>query len=194
MNILISVDIEGIAGIESRSDIRDEDTPAYYRACRLMTQETNAAVQACRQCKKIYVVDGHSSGKNLIRKDLHKNCTLLRKSPQRRMMTGVDKVDAVIFLGYHGMAGKPKSFCAHTNSGRLVKSLSIDGKEVSEGVTNAMIAKHFDVKTLFVAGTDKGVKELKKEIPSMYSVISLKSLNKQKAKSLPVTTHLKGYF
>ena len=193
MKVLVSVDIEGIVGIESRLDLIDEDKPAYSRACRLMTQETNAAIQACVEagCKKIYVIDGHGSGKNLVRMDLDRRCTLIKRSPKLMMMTGIDKVDAVIFLGYHGMAGKPKSFCAHTNSGKLIKSLFIDGKEVSEGITNAMMAKHFNVKTLFVAGTDKGVNELKKEIPNVFSVVSLRSISKYKATSLPIKLNLK---
>lgn len=192
MDVLISADIEGIVGVESWDDIRQEDQPGYARACELMTGEVNAAVEAGDEggCKRIYVVDAHGEGNNLVRSELHAKCILLKKAGLR-MMTGVDRVDLAIFLGYHGMAGKPKSFCAHTNSSRLVKSLSINGQEVSEGITNALIAKQFKVKTIFVAGTDKGVAEIKKAIPSIHSVVSLKSLSTNRAKSMPVEANLK---
>lgn len=188
MKVLVSVDIEGIVGVASRADIWNEDQPGYQRACELMTKETNAVVNACAGCE-VFVVDAHGSGKNILRDKLNPNCTLLERSPKLTMMTGIEKVDAVLFIGYHAMAGK-KSFCAHTNSSVFIKSLHINGVEVSEGVTNAMIGKHFNVKTLFIAGTDEGVAEVKKAIPSIYSVVSLESINIDEAKPLPIEQNL----
>jgi len=186
MKVLVSVDIEGIVGVESKADIWNEDQPGYQRACELVTKETNAVVEACAGCE-VFVVDAHGSGKNILRAKLNP-CTLLERS-KLMVMTGIEKVDAVLFIGYHAMAGK-KSFCAHTNSSVFIKSLRINGEAVSEGVTNAMIAKHFDVKTLFIAGTDEGVAEVKKAIPSIYSVVSLESINIDEAKPLPIEPNL----
>ena len=193
MRILISVDIEGIGGVESQSQLNQQTIPEYRKSCELMTGETNAAVMACvaAGCEKIYVLDGHAQSKNIIRENLSKDCILLERSQALTMMTGVEKdIDAVLFIGYHGMAGKPESFCAHTNSTKLVKSLTINNQEASEGITNAIIGKHYNAKVIFISGTDKGVSELKKEIPSIHSFVNLASISSTEAISVAVPENL----
>jgi D-amino peptidase len=192
MDILISADIEGITGITSKRMLKDKSSAIYAKACRLMTNEVNAAAEACIEsgCEKIYVADAHSAGKNIIRKKLNKKCTLLKKTKKLKMMTGAKKVDAVLFIGYHGMAGKKNSFCAHTNSTKAIKSLYINRKEAGEAYTNALLGKYYNVKAIFISGTDKAVSETKKAIPSIHSVINLKSLSHVRAESKKIPANL----
>ncbi len=190
--VLISVDMEGIVGVESREAAWYQDKAGYEKARALMTDEVNTAVKACSEagCKNVYVVDGHGNSKNIIKGKLNKNAKLLKSSENLKMMKGIDKnIDRVIFLGYHGMAGKKNSFCAHTNS-PFIKFLKINGREFSEGMLNTLIAKHYNAKVIFISGTDKGVQEIKKVIPRIYSRITSKSLSETRAKSSPIRKSL----
>ena len=71
MKILISADMEGVAGV-----VRDEQTdPAgrdYPIARRLMTLEVNAAIEGALEAgvQEIVVSDGHWAGTNLLPDDL----------------------------------------------------------------------------------------------------------------------------
>ncbi len=99
---------------------------------------------------------------------------------------GINKtIDSILFIGYHGMSGKQKSFCAHTNSLQYIKELRINGIAFSEAMINALIAKYYDAKVLFISGTDIAISELKNVIPSIYSQTNLISLDFYNAKSHP---------
>jgi D-amino peptidase len=68
------------------------------------------------------------------------------------MMEGIDaSFDAAVFVGYHASAGTPNSVLGHTSSGD-VTDVTINGISMPEAGYNALMAGHYDVPVVFVAG------------------------------------------
>ena len=191
MKILLSTDIEGIVGLTKRSLLARSNKKQYKIPCKLMTDEVNVVIRACFDAgaDEVLVVDGHAMGRNIIREDLDSRATMVKRKSSTMMMTDIEKVDVAMFIGYHGMASKPNSFCAHTNSTLMLKHLFIDGCEVSEGMTNALIAKHYGVKVIYISGTDVGISELRTRIPSIKSTQNLQSIDMENAVSQELPSH-----
>jgi D-amino peptidase len=125
MRVLISVDMEGVAGVVAPEDI-SPGNPEYERNRGYMTDEASAAVRGVLSAQpdaSVVVCDAHAMFRNLLPDRLDRRCTLLRGSPRMHgMLTGIDGgVDAVCFVGYHGRAGTARSVLAHTISGSTIR-------------------------------------------------------------------------
>lgn len=191
MKVLLSTDIEGITGVTSRSMLNRKKKVSYKIPCQLMTDEVNAVISACFAggATQVNVVDGHALGRNLFREQIDSRATVLKRLPSKMMMTGVEDCDVVMFIGYHGMASKPNSFCAHTNSTPFVKGFWVDGVECSEAMVNSLMAKHFGKKVIYINGTDKGISEFQNVCPSVFFTENLHSIDMENATSEPIPSH-----
>jgi D-amino peptidase len=186
MDVLISVDMEGIAGIDDASDMREFNTERFAKSRKLMTGETNAAVEACLEAgvNKVYVVDGHAAGKNIIRDQLHSSAIFLEKEALR-MMEGIDKnVDFCLFIGYHGRSSVLNSFTSHSYSSKIISRVKLNGVEVGEAELNAALGKFLGVKLLFVSGTDYAINEI--NIKGLRTLVTKESVRWFESKSFPV--------
>lgn len=157
LKVFISVDMEGISGVVSRTDDVSRDGQDYQYFRTVMTKETNAAIEGALAAGAtgILVRDSHGSARNLLPEMLHREAKLLRdwSGGYLSMMEGIDEsFDAVIFIGYHAKAGTPNALLEHTMSSRSVTDVSINGVSLPEAGINALIAGHFNVPVVFVAG------------------------------------------
>ncbi|MCK4244112.1 MAG: M55 family metallopeptidase [Candidatus Omnitrophica bacterium] len=67
MKIYITTDLEGISGVvDFKQTGRDEKGKDYEKACHLLTEDVNSAVEGCLKAgaEKIVVLDGHGGGRN----------------------------------------------------------------------------------------------------------------------------------
>ena len=91
MNVYISVDMEGVAGV-AHEDQTDPINPAhaveYARFRRLMTDEANAAIQGATSAgaSRILVNDSHWLMRNLLAEELHETAELISSGPKRLSM------------------------------------------------------------------------------------------------------------
>ena len=154
--VFISVDMEGITGVVSWDDVsREGKDYDFFR--EVMTREVNAAVEGAvaAGATDIVVRDSHGSALNLMPELLDRNARLLRdwSGGPMSMMDGLDEsFDAVIFVGYHAKAGTPNALLEHTMSSRNILDVSINGHSMPEAGINALIAGHYGVPVVFVAG------------------------------------------
>ncbi|NIM48733.1 MAG: hypothetical protein GTN62_03420 [Gemmatimonadales bacterium] len=155
LKVFISVDMEGITGVANWEDVSTSGREyGYFR--KIMTQEVNAAVEGALAAgaTDIVVRDSHGSARNLMPELLNENARLIRNwsgGPQG-MMDGIDETfDAAMFIGYHARAGTPDALLEHTTSGG-VTDFSINGVSLPEAGYNALIAGHYGVPLVFVAG------------------------------------------
>ena len=161
MNLLISVDMEGIAGVvlpeHTMSSHRE-----YDRFRRLMTAEVNAAVSGAAKAGADHIVvnDSHGSMSNVLIEELDPRAELISGRPKPlAMMQGIsEKVDLVFLVGYHGMSGTAGAILEHTWHGGILK-VSINGREVGECGVSAAIAGHFKVPVGLVTGDDAVTQE-----------------------------------
>lgn len=156
LKILISVDMEGIAGVVASEECsrRAGDDYQYFR--KIMTLEANAAVEGALAAgaTDIIVRDAHGSGRNILPDLLHRNARLIRdwSFGPKEMMEGIDETfAAAVFVGYHARAGTPDAVLEHTWSGTIT-DVRINGVSLPESGINALVAGHFDVPVVFISG------------------------------------------
>jgi len=169
MKVLISADIEGI-GTVVRSEHSSVQGREYDQARRLMTEEVNAAVRAAFDggATAVFVVDAHNVGLNLVPEALDPRALLVMGSPRPlAMMEGIDReIDAVFFIGYHGMAGTADAAIAHIFH-RRVAELKFNGIRVGEIGLNAFIAGHYSVPVVMLSGDQTACHEATELIPGI---------------------------
>lgn len=188
MRVLISVDMEGVAGVVSQDDIRPGNAE-YERNRIYMTNEASAAVRgilAYEPEATVVVCDAHAQFANLIPDRLSCGCTLLRGSPRRHsMLTGIDDgVDAVCFVGYHGKAGTARSVLAHTVSGGTIAQVRCNGQELGELGLNAALAAYYGAVPVLATGDDTLAREAQSVVPGITTVEVKRAVGNRAAEGL----------
>jgi D-amino peptidase len=155
LKVFISVDMEGIAGVVTSAECSSSG-PDYGYFRRIMSLEANAAVLGAFDAgaTEVVVRDSHGSARNILPDLLDPRAKLLRdwSGGPKVMMEGIDEsYDAVVFIGYHARAGTADAIIDHTMTGN-VTDLNINGHSLPEAGANALIAGHFGVPVVFVAG------------------------------------------
>lgn len=164
LKVFISVDMEGLAGVVSGSDVGGT-TGDYQYFRKIMAQEASAAVAGAWSAgaTEVVVRDSHGAKQNILPGDLDPRATLLRgaSTGPKNMMEGIDSTfSAVVFIGYHARAGTPNAVLAHTSNGNVV-DFSINGRSLPEGGYNALVAGMYGVPVVFVAGDGAVVRQLR---------------------------------
>ncbi|MCP4538428.1 MAG: M55 family metallopeptidase [Chloroflexi bacterium] len=161
MKILISVDMEGIAGVVSGKHA-SSDHKEYERFRKLMTAEANAAIEGALTggATQVIVNDSHAGMTNILIEELNPAAELISGSPKPfGMMQGIGSdVDGVFLVGYHAMSGTGAAVLEHTWSGHVIK-LSLSGQEVGEMGLNAALAGGYGVPVTLAAGDRAVAKE-----------------------------------
>jgi D-amino peptidase len=176
LKVFISVDMEGVAGVIHWEDVsRSGKDYGLFR--KLMTQETNAAVEGALKAgaTEILVRDSHGSARNILPDLLHSAAELIRdwSGGPLDMMEGIDETfDAVIFIGYHARAGTPDAVLDHTMTGRFY-DVELNGKKMPEAGINAAIGGYFGVPVVLVAG-DLAITKQAKELFGDVETVAVK--------------------
>ena len=163
LKVLVSVDMEGIAGVAHYSGTSEsQDQYSYFR--RIMTKEANAAIEGALAAGATTVIvrDAHGSKRNLLPEELHQEALLVTgvdPGPKNMVLPVDETFDAVLFVGYHAKAGTPDAILEHVSTG-TVRDFSINGVSMPEGGYNALIAGLYDVPVVFVSGDEAACKQL----------------------------------
>ena len=186
MRVLISVDMEGIAGVAVGAAVAP-GTPEYERNRQLMTAEASAAVRgACAFAPDVesVVADAHGPFCNLLAADLDPRATLVRGRPRPHgMVTGIETVRAAIFIGYHGRAGTPTSVLSHTIH-PCIADVRCNGRSLGEIGLNAALGAFHGVPTVLVSGDDTVAAEARDLIPGVATVEVKRALGARATESL----------
>jgi D-amino peptidase len=157
LRVLISVDMEGIAGVVHEAQT-DPCTPVhateYRRACEWMTDEASAAVRGAfaAGAARVLVNDAHWDGRNLIADRLDPRAELLAGSPKPlSMMHDITDVDVACLVGYHGRAGTIDAVIDHTYNDTIAE-VTLNGVAVGELGLNAALAGSHEVPIVLVTG------------------------------------------
>ncbi len=163
MNLYISCDMEGTAGISSWNQCDPSNAHEYPVFRRYMTQEVRAAIEGAREAgvRRVVVNDSHWSMRNLLFDELpgDEELRVVSGAPKPwSMVQGVnDGIDAAFFTGYHAKAGDAATL-SHTNSD-LVYNVEINGTRCSEALLNAALAGSFGVPVVLITGDSTIVAE-----------------------------------
>jgi len=188
VQVLISVDMEGVAGVVHPDDISPGHRE-YERNRVLLTREANAAVRgvlAAEPESRVLVTDAHAQFRNLLPDQLDRRAELLRGAPKPDgMLGGLEAgTDAVLFIGYHGKAGTARSVLAHTVSGAVIADVRCNGQSLGELGLNAAFAAHHGVPAVLVSGDDTVAAEAAEVAPGMHAVVVKAAFGARSAASL----------
>ena len=157
VDVLISVDMEGIAGIATGQQVRP-DGRDYPIARALMTAEANAAVAGAFDggATSVVVNDSHGPMDNLLGEQLDRRADYVvgRPKPLGMMQEAAPGIGVVLFVGYHAGAADPGGVLAHTYNGAAFAGVRLGGRPISEAELNALIAAAAGVPVGLVTGDD----------------------------------------
>ena len=152
MNLLISVDMEGISGVVLPRHTRASDNE-YQRFRRLMTLDANAAIEGAMAggAQRILVNDSHGNMANIVIEELHPAAELISGQPKPfGMMQGLSAdIDMVFLVGYHAASGTRSAILEHTWTGHIVDA-QLNGRSVGETGLSAAIAGAFGAPVVLV--------------------------------------------
>lgn len=154
LTVLISVDMEGVAGLVNSSQMTVSGHD-YGQGRSLLEQETNAAVRAAFQAgaRRVLVVDSHGGKTNVRPAELDPRADLLTGGPRPLgMIHGIGpEVDAVVFVGWHARASTADAVADHTYNS-AIKSIRLNGLELGEAGLAGAVAGSFGVPVVFLSG------------------------------------------
>jgi len=167
MKILISVDIEGIAGVFHPEQTR-AGNGEYERARQQMTQEANAVIRGALAggAQRIVVNDSHGGFRNLLPELLHPAARMVLGKPRTLgMMGGVDAdTDAVMMVGYHSRS-QTRGILAHTINSFAFARVWLNEMELGEAGIYGALAGEQGVPVIFGSGDDVFIAETQPLFP-----------------------------
>lgn len=192
MKIYVLTDLEGISGIVNFEQTgREGKGGEYERARRLLTNEVNTVVAACREAgvEKVVVNDGHASGYNFIVEDLHPEGEYVIGGNRKKSLLGCGKdFDGVILLGYHAMAGTENGILDHTQSSKAWYNYWVNGIIMGEVGQCAIHAGILDIPVILVTGDTAVCGEAKALLKNVETVAVKEGYSRTCAKIIPPST------
>lgn len=177
MKLLISADIEGVAGVTDPIDTVPGKS-GYPKACEWMTREVAAACRGAMRAgfEEIVIADGHANAKNLVLDDLPESVEVVRSWPRPlSMMQGIEEgCSHTIMLGYHTGATSAHGVLAHSFSGLQIASVTVNGTEMSELQVNAAVAAHFGAEIALVTGDEATCEHARQTLGAAVPTVAVK--------------------
>lgn len=193
MKFLISADMEGISGIVDWEQVTPGHPEYIARGRRLMTGDVNAAIQGAFESgvDEVIVSDAHWNARNILIEELDPRARLNSGSPSPfSMVQGLDDTpppDALMFVGYHGMAGTKKSVLDHTWSNERIRSVALNDRLVGEIGLNAALAAHYGVPVIALTGDQHACEEGQNALgPELEIAVVKNATGHQAAECLPL--------
>ncbi|WP_370148901.1 M55 family metallopeptidase [Streptacidiphilus sp. EB129] len=173
MNVLISVDLEGVAGIATRQQIHPGGHD-YPIARALMTAEANAAVAGAFEggATSVVVNDSHGSADNLLGEQLDRRADYVVGDPKPLDMLQelTPQTGVVLFVGYHAGAADPAGVLGHTYSGGAFTDVRLNAGSIGEAELNALLVAAAGVPLGLVTGDDVICAVAEKAFPGVVTV------------------------
>jgi len=168
MNILISTDIEGVAGVYHPEQVRPGH-PEYQRARLWMAAEANAAVAGAFDAgaTTVYVNDSHADFRNMPADLIDARAQVIQGKPRYlSMAAGVELgVDGVCLIGYHAKSKAQGGILAHTINSFAFARIWVNGEEWGEAGIYGALAGAYGAPVVMAAGDDVFIAETRPLFP-----------------------------
>ncbi|BEP35434.1 M55 family metallopeptidase [Variovorax sp. V59] len=161
MKVLISTDIEGVAGVYHHEQARPGN-PEYERARLLMAHEANAAIAGAFEAgaTEVLVNDSHGGFRNMPPDVLDARARVVQGKPRYlSMVAGVEEgVDAVCMVGYHSRA-QGRGILAHTINSFAFAGIRLGEQELGEAGLYGALAGEYGAPVVMASGDDVFIAE-----------------------------------
>ncbi|MXN79826.1 aminopeptidase [Burkholderia sp. 4701] len=168
MKILISTDIEGVAGVFATEQTRPGN-PEYERARRWMTAEANAAIEGAFAggAQAVWVNDSHGGFRNLLPDALDSRVRVVLGKPRMLgMMAGLkQRPDLVFMIGYHAKS-QTRGVLAHTINSFAFTQVWLNGVELGEAGLYGALAREHGAHVALASGDDVFAEETQPLFPA----------------------------
>ncbi|PYE83890.1 M55 family metallopeptidase [Pseudoroseicyclus aestuarii] len=186
VRIYISVDIEGVAGVQHPRQGRLGEA-AHEAARLLMVGEANAAVRGAFTggATEVTVADSHGPMSNIPPDRLDPRARLVQGTPRPGSMTEglTEDFDGLVLIGWHAAAGA-RGVLAHTISGRAFAEVRVNGLLAGEPTLFGGHAAELGVPLLAVSGDDCLCEEVTAQFPRARRIVVKHALGAAAADSL----------
>ena len=169
MKVFIVVDMEGGSGIYSFNLQTHADTRYNETAKRMVTGDTNAAIEGAFTggADEVVVFDSHGSG-TIDFEQLDPRAMLV--SLGAAAPYGMDSsFDALFQVAQHAMAGTAGGVLCHSYDSRDIISIRLNGEEIGEMGIRAAIAARYDIPFVLETGDEAACKEAERLVPGIES-------------------------
>ena len=187
MKIYVMVDIEGISGIYTKQQVLPNES-RFNEGRRYITEEINACVKGLKAggADEVVVYDCHGGSYAAIWEDLCSDADYyISGSMPGVRFYGSDGADAMVFLGYHAMAGTQGAVLEHTYSSVGIQNIWVNGKAVGEIAMDAAIAGEQGIPVIMVSGDDKACEEAREIMPYVHTACVKRGMTSFGAMLLP---------
>jgi len=160
MKIFISVDMEGIHGTTSWSDLEGPSRASNYERAWLELSWILRGISSSdrnAEIDEICVCDSHARGEGIpFRGFGDSRVTMVRGYPRMYyMLEGLDRSYSALFLvGYHASIGTRGGMMDHSYSASCIHNVRLNGTESGETEINARLAGWHGVPVCFISGDD----------------------------------------
>ncbi|WP_437332035.1 M55 family metallopeptidase [Sorangium sp. So ce394] len=197
MFVLISIDLEGCAGVVHVDQTR-RGGGDYERARAWMSREANAAALGAFEAgaTRVVVNDSHADMRNLLFEELDPRVEVISGALKPlSMVQGMDagQPAAAFFVGYHGGAGLRASVLDHTYYGAVVGEIRLHpasgaaddpGLWVDEAAINALVLGEAGVPVALVTGDEAVTAHASERFPGVTTVAVKSSITRYSARSI----------
>jgi D-amino peptidase len=187
MRALISADMEGATGVTCPDDVRP-GSPQWERFRRLFTGDVTAVCEGFFDAgvTDVTVNEAHATMRNLLLEQLDPRVRLLTGNHKPfGMMEGIqERPEVVAFLGYHAGPGQP-GVLSHTFVGFEIFDVKLNGRAMSEGYLNALLAAEYGARLALVSGDDLTCEDAHEYAPEAQTVAVKEAVDRYTALCLP---------
>ncbi|WP_144148275.1 M55 family metallopeptidase [Paraburkholderia sp. BCC1884] len=174
MKVLVSADIEGVAGVFHPEQTR-AGNGEYEAARRWMTLEANAAIEGAFDggATEVWVNDSHGGFRNLLPDLLDPRARVVLGKPRTLgMMAGLEYGAALVFMiGYHAMS-QTRGILAHTINSFAFARVALNGVEVGEAGVYGALAEEYGARVALLSGDDVFAEETAPRFPGARFVVT----------------------
>jgi D-amino peptidase len=169
MKVLISADIEGVAGVFHPEQTR-AGNGEYEAARRWMTLEANAAIEGAFDggATEVWVNDSHGGFRNLLPDLLDARAQVVLGKPRTLgMMAGLEYGAALVFT-----MSQTRGVLAHTINSFAFARVSFDGVELGEAGVYGALAEEYGARVALLSGDDVFAEETAPRFPQARFVVT----------------------
>jgi D-amino peptidase len=187
MQVYLSVDMEGVAGVVHVDQTRRTGHD-YERARRWMTAEASAAIDGAfgGGATAVLLNDSHGDMRNFVLEELDPRAELISGSLKPlSMVQGVAATfGCALFVGYHAGAGSRAGILDHTYYGRVVARLRVGGKDWNETALNAAVCGALGVPVALVTGDSTVCAQAKEHLGDVDTVSVKDAITRYAARAI----------